>query len=71
MMVIHIFEVGLGATFLAIWALSILAMYFLVDRKSRRGPVRSVAAIEGMMLLSILALLLGLTFSIWGAGLAN
>jgi hypothetical protein len=71
MMAIHNFETGLGAAFLAIWALSIIAMYFLVDRKSRRGVVRSVAAIEGMMLLSILALLLGLTFSIWGAGLAD
>lgn len=71
MMAIHNFEIGLGAAFLSIWALSVIAMYFLVDRKSRRGPVRSVAAIEGMMLLSILALLLGLTFSIWGAGLAD
>lgn len=71
MMAIHTFEVELGGIFLAVWALSIVAMYFLVDRKSRRGPVRSVAAIEGMMLLSILALLLGLTFSIWGAGLAE
>jgi hypothetical protein len=71
MMAIHIFEIELGAAFLAFWVLSIVALYFLVDRKSRPGPVRSVAAIEAMMLLSILSLLLGIAFSIWGAGLAD
>lgn len=71
MMAIHIFEIELGAIFLIAWALSVVAMYFIIDRKSRPGLVRSVAVIEGMMLLSILALLLGLTFSIWGAGLAD
>ncbi len=71
MMAIHTFELEIGAIFLTLWVLSIVAMYFLVDRKSRPGPVRSVAAIEGMMLLSILSLLLGVAFSIWGVGLAD
>ena len=71
MMAIHTFELEIGAICLTLWVLSIVAMYFLVDRKSRPGPVRSVAAIEGMMLLSILSLLLGIAFSIWGAGLAD
>ena len=71
MMAIHVFEIEIGALFLALWVLSIVAMYFLVDRKSRPGPVRSVAAIETMMLLSILSLLLGIAFSIWGTGLTD
>jgi len=71
MMIVHIFELELGAVFLAVWLVSIVAMWFLVDRKTRPGLIRSVAAIETMMLFSILTLLLGITFSIWGAGLAD
>jgi hypothetical protein len=68
---IHTVELELGATFLIIWVGSLVAMYFLVDRTTRRGFIRSAAAIEGMMLVSILCLLLGLTFSIWGTGVAG
>ena len=64
-------ELEIGGVFLVIWALSLVVMYFLVDRKTRPGMIRSVAAIEGMMLFSVLSLLLGVTFSIWGTGLAD
>ena len=67
----HIVEIELGAAFLVIWLISLVAMYFLVDRTTRPGFIRSAAAIEGMMLVSILCLLLGLTLSIWGTGLAD
>jgi len=67
----HIVELEIGGVFLVIWALSLVVMYFLVDRKTRPGMIRSVAAIEGMMLFSVLSLLLGVTFSIWGTGLAD
>ena len=67
----NIVELELAAAFLVLWVLSLVGMYFLVDRKARPGPVRSVAAIEGMMLLSILFLLMGITFSIWGSGIAD
>jgi hypothetical protein len=67
----HIVELELGAAFLIIWVASLVAMYFLIDRTTRPGLIRSVAAIEGMMLVSILCLLLGLTFSIWGTGVAG
>ena len=46
-------------------------MWFLVDRKTRPGPIRSVAAIEGMMLVSIFCLILGVTFLVWGSGAAG
>ena len=67
----NIVELELAAAFLVLWVLSLVGMYFLVDRKASPGPVRSVAAIEGMMLLSILFLLMGITFSIWGSGIAD
>jgi hypothetical protein len=67
----HIVELELGAIFLVIWLITIVAMYFLIDRTTRPGVIRSVAAIEGMMLASILCLLLGLTFSIWGSGVTD
>lgn len=67
----HIVQLEIGGVFLVIWALSLVVMYFLVDRKTRPGMIRSVAAIEGMMLFSVLSLLLGVTFSIWGTGLAD
>jgi hypothetical protein len=71
MMIVHIFEVELGAAFLVVWLASIVAMWFLVDRTTRPGVIRGVAVIETMMLLSILSLLLGISLSIWGAGLAD
>jgi uncharacterized membrane protein len=71
MLAIHILEIELGAAFLSFWVLSIVALWFLADRPGRRGLVRSAAVIEGMMLVSILTLLLGVTFSIWGSGLAD
>jgi hypothetical protein len=67
----HIVELELGVAFLVIWMGTLVAMWFLIDRTTRPGFIRSVAAIEGMMLVSILSLLLGLTFSIWGTGLAD
>ena len=62
-------ELELGVAILALWALSVVILWFTVDRKARPGPVRSVAVIEGMMLVSIMALLLGIVFCIRGAGL--
>lgn len=66
----HLLDLELGVIFIGCWLLSLVAMWFLVDRKARPGPVRSVAAIEGMMLVSIFSLLLGVTFLIWGSGAA-
>jgi hypothetical protein len=67
----HLLELELGAVFLVCWALSLVAMWFLVDRKTRPGLIRSVAVIEGMALLSIFFLILGVTFLIWGSGAAD
>ena len=67
----HLLELELSAIFFVCWAASLIAMWFLVDRKTRPGPVRSVAAIEGMMLVSIGCLILGVTFLIWGSGAAG
>lgn len=67
----HLLELELGAVFLICWGLSLVAMWFLVDRKGRPGPIRSVAAIETMMLLSIFCLILGVTFLIWSTGAAD
>lgn len=64
----HIVELEFGAVFLALWLISLTAMWFLVDRKTRPGPIRSVAAIEAMMLVSIMSLILGISFSILGSG---
>ena len=64
----HLLELELGAISVGCWILSLAAMWFLVDRPTRPGPVRSVALIEGMMLVSIFSLLLGVTFLIWGSG---
>ena len=61
----HLLELELGAVFLICWTLTLVALWFLVDRKGRSGPVRNVAAIEGMMLISIFCLILGITFLIW------
>jgi hypothetical protein len=46
-------------------------MWFLVNRTTRPGPIRSVPVIEGMMLASIFCLILGITFLIWGSGAAD
>ena len=67
----HLHELELSAIFLVCWGLSLVAMWFLVDRKTRPGPIRSVAAIEGMMLVSIGCLILGLAFLVWGSGAAG
>jgi len=67
----HLLELELGAMFLICWGLSLVAMWFLVDRRTRPGSIRSVAAIEGMMLVSIFCLILGVTFLIWGSGAAD
>lgn len=67
----HLFEFELGIVFLACWVGSLVALWFLVDRKTRPGPIRSVAVIEGMMLLSIFCLILGTTYMIWGTGVAD
>jgi len=68
---VHLFELELGIVFLACWVGSLVALWFLVDRKTRPGPIRSVAVIEGMMLLSIFCLILGTTYMIWGTGVAD
>ncbi|MBN9261357.1 MAG: hypothetical protein J0I57_07750 [Hyphomicrobium sp.] len=67
----NILELELGGAFLVVWVLSLIAMYLLIDRKTRPGRIRSVAVIEGMMLVSILSLLIGLTFTIWGSGVTD
>lgn len=67
----QLLELELGAVLLIGWGLSLVAMWFLVDRKTRPGPIRSVAAIEGMMLVSIFCLILGATFLIWGSGVTD
>ena len=67
----HLLELELSAIFFVCWGLSLVAMWFLVDRKTRPGPIRSVAAIEGMMLVSIGCLILGLTYLVWGSGAAG
>lgn len=67
----HPAELELSAIFLVCWGLSLVAMWFLIDRKTRPGPIRGVAAIEGMMLVSIGCLILGLTFLVWGSGAAG
>jgi hypothetical protein len=67
----HLLELELGAVFLICWGLSLVALWMLVDRKTRPGPIRSVAAIEGMMLVSIFLLILGVTYTVWGSGAAG
>ncbi len=63
----HLVELELGVVFMIGWALSLAALWLTVDRKTRPGPIRSIAAIEGMMLFSIFCLILGITFLIWGS----
>ena len=67
----HLVQLEIGAVFLICWVVSLVAMWFLVDRTTRPGIIRSVAVIEGMMLLSIFCLILGLTFTVWGTGAAD
>ncbi len=67
----HLLELELGVVFMIAWGLSLALLWFTVDRKTRPGPIRSVAAIEGMMLVSIFCLILGVTFLIWGSGAAD
>jgi hypothetical protein len=67
----HLLELELGAFFLVCWVISLVAMWFLVNRTTRPGPIRSVPVIEGMMLASIFCLILGITFLIWGSGAAD
>ncbi len=63
----HLVELEFGAAFLALWLVTLVALWFLADRKTRPGPIRSVAVIEGLMLVSITSLILGLSFTIWGS----
>jgi hypothetical protein len=67
----HLLELELGAVFLVGWVVTLAALWFLVDRKGRPGPVRSVAVIEGAMLASIFCLILGVTFLIWSSGVTG
>lgn len=64
----HLLELELSALFFVCWGLSLVAMWFLVNRKTRPGPIRSIAAIEGMMLVSIGCLILAVAFLVWGTG---
>ena len=67
----HLIQLEMGAVFLICWAVSLVAMWFLVDRTTRPGIIRSVAVIEGMMLLSIFCFILGVTLTLWGTGAAD
>lgn len=67
----HLLQLELGAVFLACWVGSLVAMWLLIDRPARPAPIRSVAVIEGMMLLSIFCLILGISLTIWGSGAAD
>jgi hypothetical protein len=67
----HLIQLEIGAVFLICWVVSLVAMWFLVDRTTRPGVIRSVAVIEGMMLLSIFCLILGTTLTLWGTGAAD
>ena len=60
-------ELGLGL--LVFWALSVVVMWFVINRKARPGPVRSIIAIEGMMLVSMAALIFGIALTAKGVGL--
>ena len=68
-MMSNIVQVEFGLVCLAFWLLSLAVLWFTVDRKTRPGPIRSVAAIEGMMLVSIISLILGASLCIRGLGL--
>ena len=59
----------LGVACLVFWALTLVVLWCTVDRETRPGPIRSVALIECMMLVSITSLLLGISFCISGYGL--
>lgn len=61
-----VLELEIGVALIAFWLLSLALMWFLVDRRTRSGPIRNVGVIEGMMLLSILSLLVGGTLIIKG-----
>ena len=65
----NLMEFELGVVFMALWVVSVIVLWFSVDRKSRPGPIRSVPMIEGMMLVSIMSLLLGISLCIRGYGL--
>lgn len=67
----HLLELELGGFFLLCWVGSLVAMWLLINRPARPGLIRSVAVIEGMMLLSIFSLILGITLTIWGSGAAD
>jgi hypothetical protein len=67
----HLLQLELGGIFLVCWVGSLVAMWFLVNRTTRPGPIRSVIVIEGMMLASIFCLILGITLTIWGSGAAD
>jgi len=58
----------LGVACLAFWALSLVVLWFTVDRRTRPGPIRNVIVIEFMMLISITSLLLGVSLCISGYG---
>jgi len=60
-------ELGLGL--LGLWALSVVVMWFTINRKTRPGPVSNIAAIEGMMLVSMAALISGIALTSKGIGL--
>ena len=67
----HLLQLELGGVFLLCWVGSLVAMWLLIDRPARSGPIRSVVVIEAMMLASIFCLILGVTLTIWGSGAAD
>ncbi|MFN3744108.1 MAG: hypothetical protein ACK4TL_05325 [Hyphomicrobiaceae bacterium] len=64
-------ELELGALFIALWLGSLIALWLLVDRKSRAGKLKNHYVVEGLMLMSIFSLLAGGSFLIKGFGIMD
>lgn len=58
--------IEIGAALLAVWLVTLLAMWKLIDRQGRPGPVKSALAKETLMLVHMALLIIGLAMIITG-----
>ena len=56
----------IGVALLVIWLATSLALWRLIDRQSRPGPVKNALAKESLMLIHLALLVAGLSLTIKG-----
>lgn len=58
--------IEIGAALLAVWLVTLFALWKLIDRQGRPGPVKSTLVKESLMLAHMAVLITGLAMIVTG-----